>query len=103
MTREEIFRAALHESGIEYNGPICIDGKLHRMQAKGDHSKNSWYVLYPGHPAAGAYGCWKRDFKKTWCEPNGGLAQSEWQNVCQPWREAKAKLAAETVARQKKA
>jgi phage/plasmid primase-like uncharacterized protein len=103
MTPEESFRAALHKAGIEYNGPICIDGKLHRIKANGDHSKNSWYVLYPGPPAAGRYGCWKRDIKKTWCERDGSLTQSEWQNVCQRWREAKAQLAAETVARQEKA
>ena len=48
MSCEEIFRVALRESGIEYNVPIYIDGKLHRIRADGDHSKNSWYVLYPG-------------------------------------------------------
>jgi putative DNA primase/helicase len=103
MTREEIFRVALRESGIEYSGPIYIDGKLHRIRADGDQSKNSWYVLYPGSPVAGAYGCWKRDLKGTWCERNGSLTQPEWQDVRQRWQEASEKLEAETVARQKKA
>lgn len=103
MSHEESFRVALHQSGIDYSGPIVIDGKLHRIKADGDHSKNSWYILYPGSPVAGAYGCWKRDLKDTWCERNGSLTQSERQNVHQRWQEASAKLKAETAARQKKA
>jgi len=103
MSCEESFRAALGESGIEFSGPIYIDGKLHRIKANGDHSKNSWYVVYPGSPAAGAYGCWKRDLKGTWCERNGSLTQPEWHNVRQRWQEASAKLNADIIARQKKA
>jgi len=103
MSREESFRVALRESGIEYSGPIYIDGKLHRIRADSDQSNNSWYVLYPGSPVVGAYGCWKRDLKATWCERNGSLTQLEWQDVRQRWQEASEKLKAETVARQKKA
>jgi putative DNA primase/helicase len=103
MSCEEIFRTALQESGIEYHGPIYVDGKLHRIKADGDHSKNSWYVLYPGSPVAGAYGCWKRDLKQTWCERNGSLTESERKSVGHRWQQAGTKLAAETVARQERA
>jgi putative DNA primase/helicase len=103
MSCEETFRNALRQSGIEYSGPFLIDGKLHRIKAGGDHSKNSWYVLYPGSPVAGAFGCWKRDIKETWCERNGNLTREERQNVRQRWQEATSKLKAETLTRQKKA
>jgi putative DNA primase/helicase len=103
VNSEENFRAALRESGIEYSGPIYIDGKLHRFKAEGDHARNSWYVLHAGPPAAGAFGCWKRDLKETWCERNGSLTQQEGQSVRQRWREASAKLRAEIVVRQEKA
>jgi putative DNA primase/helicase len=103
MTCEETFRAALRQSGIEYSGPFLIDGKLHRFKADGDHAKNSWYVLYSGSPVAGAYGCWKRDIKETWCEDNGSLTKEERQNVRHRRQEAKAKLKVETVQLQAKA
>src|SRR4030095_12732258 len=99
----ENFRVAMRAVGIEYAGPICSDGKLHRIKANGDHSKNSWYVLYPGSPVAGAYGCWKRDLKETGGERNGSLTESERNNVRHRWQEARAKVFAETVARQGKA
>src|SRR5262245_39553507 len=103
MSLEEKFRAVLRESAIEYSGPIYIDGKLHRIKANGDHSNNSWYVLYSGSPLAGAYGCWKRGLKETWREGNRRLTQSEWRDVRQRWQEASAKVKAATAARQKKA
>jgi putative DNA primase/helicase len=85
MSWEESFRAVLRDAGIDYSGPMYIDGKLHRIKANGDHSNNSWYVLYPGSPVTGAYGCWKRDLKETWCERNGSLTQSERHDVRQRW------------------
>jgi putative DNA primase/helicase len=103
MTCEEIFRTALHESGIEYGGQIYVDGKLHRFKANSDHAKNSWYVCYPGPPAAGAFGCWKRGIKANWCERNGSLSSLESELIRQRWDEASATLKAETATRQKKA
>ncbi|HWX17306.1 MAG TPA: DUF3631 domain-containing protein [Chthoniobacterales bacterium] len=103
MSHEESFRAALRESGIEYSGPIYIDDKLHRIKADGDHSKNSWYVLYPGSPVAGVYGCWKRDLKKKWCERNGNLSQGEWIEVRRRWQDAKRQHERTKTERQKKA
>jgi putative DNA primase/helicase len=84
----ENFRAALRKSGLEFDGAIVSDGKLHRFKASGDNNKNSWYVLHSGSPAAGAFGCWKRGLKETFCERNGELSQAEWNEVRCRWREA---------------
>src|SRR5215469_7391189 len=88
-TATEAFRHAMHDSGLAYNGDIYRDGKLRRFKANDDHEKNSWYVLYPGPLAAGAFGCWKRGIKETWCERNGNLSQAERQHVRECWQTAK--------------
>jgi len=88
MNTIEDFRAALRAAGLDYGGPVLADGKLHRFKAEGDHDRNSWFVLHPGPPAAGAYGCWKRGFKETWCERNGQLSQTEWDRVREQWKQA---------------
>ena len=99
----EDFRVAMAAAGIIWHGQIAIDGKLRRFKAEGDHARNSWYILYPGPPAAGTFGCWKRDIKQKWCERNGSLLQAEWQCVRQRWQDAGKKLKAEIAARRKKA
>src|SRR5437762_6156829 len=99
----ETFRAAMSAAGIEYTGQIHADGKLHRFKAGDDHARNSWYVLHAGPPAAGAFGCWKRDVKETWCDQSGSKSQAEWQQIRHKWREADVKLKNETAARQNKA
>ena len=78
MRASEIFRDALRATGLDYAGEIIADGKLHRFKAKGDHNRNSWFVLHPGTPAAGAFGCWKLGFKETWCDRSRHLSQAEW-------------------------
>jgi putative DNA primase/helicase len=103
MTREETFRAAMSAHGIEFSGALYFDGRLHRFKANGDNARNSWYVLYNGSIAAGAFGCWKRGIKETWCERDGSLSLEDSQRVRARWQEAEAKLKAETAARQKKA
>ena len=87
MSCEESFRAAMSAEGIDYTGQIHPDGKLHRFKAASDHARNSWYVLHAGPPAAGAFGCWKRAFKQTWCERNGNLSQGEMHRVRHRWQE----------------
>ena len=67
MNTTESVCAAMRTAGLAYAGPIEADGKLHRFRAGDDTSKNSWYVLHPGPPMAGAFGCWKRGIKETWC------------------------------------
>lgn len=103
MDQIESFRGAMQGAGLNYAGSISADGKIHRFKCVGDHHRNSWYVLYDGPLLAGAFGCWKRDFKETWHERNGDLSQVEWQRVRQQLKEAESKLKAETAKRQKKA
>lgn len=91
MNPIEKFRAAMHAAGIDYTGPIVADGKIHRFKAGDDHARNSWYVLHDGTPAAGAFGCWKRGIKETWCDRERDLSQAEWQDVRQRWAEAECK------------
>jgi len=61
---------------------------LHRFKALGDGNKNAWYVFYAGSPAAGAYGCWKRGVKETFCERYGKLSKTELNDVRCRWQEA---------------
>jgi putative DNA primase/helicase len=103
MSREKSFCTAMSAHGIEYSGELYFDGRLHRFKANGDNARNSWYVLHDGTPAAGAYGCWKRGVKETWCERNGSLSLAESQRVRACWQKADAKLKTETAALQKKA
>lgn len=90
MNAPEGFRAAMRSAGIDYAGRIETDGTLHRVKAEGDRHPNSWYILHAGPPAAGAFGCWKRDLKETWCERRNGdsYAQAEWDSIRRRWREA---------------
>lgn len=55
--------------GIKIDSEIIPDGKIHRFHIGGDSPKsiNGWYVLYAGVMYSGAYGCWKRGIKKSWC------------------------------------
>src|SRR5262249_738874 len=85
ITPEEKFRTAMHDAGLHHDGPISADGKLHRFKADGDKERNSWYLLYPGLRAAGAFGCWKRGFKKTWCDNSVRLSPQEWDSVRAKW------------------
>jgi putative DNA primase/helicase len=99
----EDFRGAMAAAQIIWDGQIVADGKLRHFKVEGDHAQNSCYVLYAGPPAAGTFGCWKRDIKQTWCERNGSLSQAEWQCVRKRWQDAGKKLKAEIAARRKKA
>src|SRR6266481_5202514 len=91
----EDFRHAMSSAGLAYTGEIYTDGRLRRFKAEGDHAKNSWCVLYAGPPAAGAFGCWKRGLKQTWCERNGNLSLAESQQIRKRLEQAEATLKAE--------
>ena len=105
ISAEEALRDALRQNGITYNGPIHIDGRLHRFKAEGDHHENSWYALHSGSPVVGAFGCWKRHLDVyKWCERNSGsLTKAERRDVYQRQQEIRAKVEAETAARQEQA
>lgn len=103
MNAVENFRTAMRAAGLDYTGPIQPDGKLHRIKVGDDQARNSWYVLHAGTLAAGAFGCWKRSFKETWCDRNGDLSQVEWQDVRQRWAEAERERERTEVERHAKA
>lgn len=89
MNTEKNFRAAMRGAGLDCTGPIEADGRLHRFKAEGDRERNSWYVLHPGPPMAGAFGCWKRNFKESWCDRSAKqLSRADWQAVKRRWVEA---------------
>ncbi|MDP3028606.1 MAG: AAA family ATPase [Deltaproteobacteria bacterium] len=64
----DAFCQAMRNAGIEPPAEIIANGTLHRFTVTGDKpgSKNGWYVLHADHPAAGAFGCWKRGISETW-------------------------------------
>lgn len=82
------FRAALRDAGLAYDGPLAMDGRLHRFKAAGDEERNSWFVLFPGPPVAGAFGCWKRGIKEKWHDGKGKLSPAEWTKLRNRWQEA---------------
>src|SRR5438132_629365 len=89
MSAAEPFRAALGHAGLTCHGPIIADGRLRRFKAGDDRERNAWYVLHEGPPAAGAFGCWKRNIKETWCERRGtAYSPAEWQSLRRCWAEA---------------
>ena len=93
----------MRAAGLDFAGPINTDGKLHRVKTKGDHARNSWYVLRAGPPAAGAFGCWKRGFKENWHNGKADLSQAQWNTVRRQWREAEAARERSEAERQAKA
>jgi hypothetical protein len=100
----EDFRTAMRLSGIDYAGPITADGKLHRVKARGDRDKNSWYVLHSGVPMAGAFGCWKRGINEPWCgAKNGSLSNVQWEEVRAKWKQAEERRQLEDQTMQAKA
>src|SRR5438874_1663723 len=95
----EDFRAAMSAAGIASNGQIVADGELHRFRAESDHDKNSWYILYAGPPAAGAFGCWKRSISQKWHARRSSVSQSDLQRIRQRIQDAESKGKKETATR----
>lgn len=89
MNPLESFRAAMRRAGLDYGGPIPADGRLHRFKTAGDGNKNSWFVLYAGPPMAGAFGCWRRNFRETWCEKSPkDYTAAQWREIQARWKQA---------------
>lgn len=86
---EADFRKVMNASGIDYEGPLILNGKLHRIRAEKDRNRNSWYVLHPDPPAAGAFGCWKRAIKEIWCsQKEDTVSKPDWDRLKEKWRNA---------------
>lgn len=62
------FTKAMQSAGLDPPPEILADGSLHRFSVPGDkaRSDNGWYLLHADDPAAGAFGCWKRQINETW-------------------------------------
>ncbi|MGC8990000.1 MAG: DUF3631 domain-containing protein, partial [Verrucomicrobiia bacterium] len=88
MSALESFRAAMAAAGLRYDGPLVVDGRLHRVCVDGDRRPNSWFVLHAGPPVAGAFGCWKRGINETWCQRKGNDAPGAWQRIREAWQQA---------------
>lgn len=75
---EEQFRGAMAEAGLIYHGPICADGRLHRIHIEGDSrgTRNGWFVLHANNVPAGAFGTWKGAITGTWRHK----AEMSWEN-----------------------
>jgi len=65
----EGFKQAMRDAGVQPPTEIIADSVLHRFTVTGDkaRSKNGWYIFHADDPAAGAFGCWKRNLSGTWC------------------------------------
>ena len=98
MNAIDQFRAAMRQAGLDYNGPIVADGRLHRFTANDDRAPNS---LFADPPLAGAFGCWRRSLKETRCEKRGGkerwcdertgeFTDAEWKQIRESWQRADA-------------
>lgn len=86
----ESFRAHMFRCDLHHDGPLHSDGRLHRFKADGDKNRNSWYVLFDGSLMAGAFGCWKRQFKETWHDTSRRYTDREWQQIRSRWAQAEA-------------
>jgi putative DNA primase/helicase len=79
----------MHAAGLDYAGPIHPDGKLHRIKVAGDRARNSWYLLFPGPPVAGCFGCWRRGCKERWCDAHRDrVSQADWEAIRRRWQDA---------------
>ncbi len=78
-TEIEVFRSEISNAGLTSPKEIIDDGRIHRFSSNGKTTDNAgWYVLFTDGIAAGAYGCWREDFKINWCSKDKAtLTQSE--------------------------
>ena len=74
----DLFRQAMRDDGLEYDGEIIPDVPLQRFKANGDHSNNSWYVLHTDGVPNGIYGCHKLGIEGAWiAKPEKELTKAE--------------------------
>ncbi len=75
------FIKAMRDAGISTQEKIHADGNIHRIYVDGDKagSRNGWYVVHNDH-SFGAFGCWKRNIKKTWFSGDDFYSSCEAKN-----------------------
>lgn len=104
---EEQLLEAMHSAGLEPPGSIQMDGKIHRFNT-GKRDRSSWYVIFPGPPASGAFGDWRLGIDQKFCADLGrslsiteqmSLAKvnAEAQKLRQELREREEAAATESV------
>lgn len=102
MSIETDFLEAIRAAGLDYAGDIIANGDIQRIKVNGDRNSSTWYVLHPDHPAAGAFGDYKRDIKENWCAVGSeSLTEEERAERDQKWkvqREARQALEAHHAA-----
>jgi putative DNA primase/helicase len=104
MSAVDDLRTAMISVGLHYYGPLYADGQLHRFRVEGDHAPNSWYVFRTRPFAAGIFGCWKREMKRIWCEPNPRVrSAAEQHEVRLSWMEAQKARQCVEAGRQRRA
>lgn len=65
---EYAFQAAIAAAGLTPPETVIADGKRHRYSTSGRPTdKSGWYRLHLDGVPAGSFGCWRADFKSTWC------------------------------------
>lgn len=102
MNGVESFRRAMADAGLRFGGSILADGGRHLFTAEGDHKPNSWYILRPGPPLVGVFGCWKRGFKQEWCERDRSWTRAEAERAEAARRKVEEQLAkSEETARRR--
>lgn len=91
------FRKAMQAGGVETSDDIePTGGELKRVHISGDKPKtrNGWYVLFVDGVPSGAFGCFKRGIKSSWCIGTGGKPATP-----EEMRESQARLEAAQKAR----
>ena len=67
MDTMSAFREEIEKAGLTPPATIIPDGKLHRFASNGDRADDAgWYTYFPDETPAGAFGCWRKNFKQTW-------------------------------------
>lgn len=62
------FKQAMSNDGFDIKERPIADGKFHRFGLSEDKGKQPcWYVLHDAAMPYGAFGCFKRDIKNSWC------------------------------------
>lgn len=90
------FRAAMQADGLDFEGEIISDGRLHRIKCKDDRNRNAWYILHDDGLPAGSYGHWKTGQRGTWCaKVTEELTDAERAERDRRWRQQQAEREAD--------
>jgi len=93
------FSTAISEAGLNFPASSIIsDGAIHRFKQIGDKGEPCWYVLHitSNGLTYGAFGCFKRNIKGTWCaKDNNKLSLEEKKRLDESYKEIKKQIESE--------